>query len=272
MKTPPNGILTVDAEDISCANFPLRREYIPEERNVEKGVKKTLELLDLTKSRATFFILGDVAKKNPGVVKEIARSKNEIASHGMSHRLVYQIGSKEFLKEIKNSRKILEDITGEKVIGYRAPSWSIDENSLWALNILQEEEFIYDSSIFPVKNFLYGTDNFPPYPHRIGKLWEIPPSTLPFLWKRIPIGGGFYLRFFPSFLISQGLKWLSQRKIPLVLYFHTWEIFPPVKLPEYSLLHQFIVTYNLTSLQDKVGAILKKNKFFSIREYLEDTK
>ncbi|NOZ63598.1 MAG: DUF3473 domain-containing protein [Caldiserica bacterium] len=269
MKVVPNGILTVDVEDISCANFPLQAEYTPEEKNIEKGVKEILALLASTQSRATFFILGEIAKKKPALVKEIVKSKNKVASHGMTHRLVYQIGSKEFRREIQDSRKLLEDISGERVIGYRAPSWSIDENSLWALDILQEEGFLYDSSIFPVKNFLYGIDNFPPYPHQIGKLWEIPPSTLPFPRKRLPIGGGAYFRFFPAFLISQGLKWLSRRKIPLVLYFHTWEILPPEKLPAYSLFHQLIVTHNLSCLKNKVDRILEMGKFFSIEEYLD---
>lgn len=269
MSITPNGILTVDVEDISCANFPLRAEYIPEEKNVEKGVKEILALLASTQSRATFFVLGEIAKKHPALVKEIVKSKNKIASHGMTHRLVYQIGRKEFRREIQDSRKLLEDISGERVTGYRAPSWSINESSLWALDILQEEGFLYDSSIFPVRNFLYGIDHFPPYPHQIGKLWEIPPSTLPFPCKRIPIGGGSYFRFFPSFLIFQGLKWLRQRKIPLVLYFHTWEILPPAKLPAYSLFHQLIVTYNLSSLKNKVDRILKRGKFVSIEEYLD---
>ncbi len=268
MRVSPNGILTVDVEDISCANFPLREAYPPEEKNVEKGVKEILALLASTQSRATFFILGKTAKKNPALVKEIVKYKNKVASHGMTHRLVYRIGRKEFRREIQDSRKLLEDISGERVTGYRAPSWSINENSLWALDMLQEEGFSYDSSIFPVKNFLYGIDNFPPYPHRRGKLWEIPPSTLPFPGKRIPIGGGFYFRFFPALFISQGLKWLSQRKIPLVLYFHTWEILPPAKLPAYSLLHQLIVTYNLSSLKNKVTRILKMGKFVSVEEYL----
>ena len=262
------SILSVDVEDISCANFPLKKKYIPDKRNIEKGIKNALKLLELTNSTATFFILGSIAKENSNVIKDIVNSGNRVASHGMTHRLIYQIGREEFREEVRKSKNMLEDITGTSVKGYRAPSWSITKKSLWALDILKEEGFAYDSSIFPVKNFLYGIDNTNPYPHNIGNLWEIPPSTLPFLYKRIPIGGGFYLRFSPSFFVLQGMNFLKKRKIPFVLYSHTWEISPPSSLPEYSLFHHFLLSYNLYQVKKKVLFLLDKEKFISIEEYL----
>ncbi|HEX67759.1 MAG TPA: DUF3473 domain-containing protein [bacterium] len=262
------NLLTVDVEEINHANFPLLVSY-PFPSTVEEGVERFLEILENHGVKATFFILGEVALSHPELVKKISQTGHEVASHGMTHRLVYEMDEKAFRDEVRLSRKILEDISGQEVVGYRAPSWSITKRSLWALKILEEEGFLYDSSIFPFSNFLYGMEDVHPYPHRQGGLWEIPPSTLPFFLKRIPIGGGFYFRLLPLYLLEFGVKFLEAMNKPFLLYLHSWEL-AKINFPlPYAPFHRLILSWGLPSVKRKISFLLEKYNFSSIKEFLE---
>ncbi len=197
--------LTIDVEDYFQVNafaghirrdqwdrFPLR---------VEHNTRRILDMLDSFSISATFFILGWVAERLPTLTKEIHRRGHEIACHGYGHELLYAIGPERFRSDIRRSKMLLEDQCGERVNGYRAPSYSITAKSLWALDILVEEGFTYDSSIFPVMHDTYGIPDAERFPHTIqtgaGPLVEFPLTTLPLQlgWKkvRLPIAGGGYL-------------------------------------------------------------------------------
>lgn len=173
--------------------------------------KPILDLLDYHETRATFFVLGEVAEKYPDLILEIYNKGHEIASHSYSHRTIGELGRDEFESDIRKSKIILERITGDKVIGFRAPTFSINNNTIWALDILEKLNFIYDSSIFPIKTPLYGIPNAPlhPYfPSRIDlskedmlhgfKIKEIPLTVYRLCSLNIPISGGFYLRRIPK--------------------------------------------------------------------------
>ena len=179
------NIFTIDTEDWFHANYEddLFRNDAAVKSTVEENTEVYLEALERNHATATFFVLGFVAEQHPGLVQKIAQAGHEVASHGYGHQLVYKQTPEEFRQDILRSKKLLEDIIGKPVRGYRAPSWSITEESLWALTILEEEGFAYDSSIFPFKNFLYGISGAPRFPFaaakyqpRAEKLLEIPPS------------------------------------------------------------------------------------------------
>jgi polysaccharide deacetylase family protein (PEP-CTERM system associated) len=231
--------LTIDVEDYfqvnafakvvrqdQWANYPLR---------VDGNTRRILDILDSFNIKATFFILGWVAERLPELTKEIHRRGHEIACHGYGHELIYEIGPERFRADIRRSKMLLEDQCGELVNGYRAPSYSITAKSLWALDILVEEGFRYDSSIFPVMHDTYGIPDAQRFPHQLqtkaGALAEFTLTTLPLHFGnkevRLPIAGGGYLRLFPAALIKWGVERINnEEKQPAVLYFHPWEIDP----------------------------------------------
>ena len=191
------------------------------------NLQSILEILETRETKATFFVLGWVAERHPNLVREIAEQGHEIASHGYRHRLIYDLTPEKFKDYLARSKKGLEDIIGQPVIGYRATSFSIVKRSLWALDLIREAGFLYDSSIVPIGyHDLYGIDGFPRFPfvHDNG-IMEIPPSTLTFLGRNIPLGGG-YFRLLPYWLTRQGINRVNREGRPAVLYLHPWELDP----------------------------------------------
>jgi len=216
--------------------------------------------------RATFFVLGWIAERYPGLIREIRNRGHEVACHGYAHRLIYNQSREEFRDDVKKAKAILEDIIGNGVIGYRAPSYSITNRSLWALEILKEEGFLYDSSIFPIRHDVYGLSTAPRFPFTIafngnGKvdfsapsrpasyalrpepyalrlspsalrlspsaLIEFPLSTLRFGGMNFPISGGGYFRLFPYEAVRRGLRRINEREgHPFIFYLHPWEFDP----------------------------------------------
>ncbi len=165
--------------------------------------------------RATFFILGWVASRHPELVRRIHDAGHEVASHGTGHRTVYDLTADQFRQDVTEAKQILEDIIGEPVIGYRAPSYSITRRSWWALEILAETGYRYDSSIFPIRHYRYGIPGYERFPHRIdlgngAGIWEFPLTTVSLLGFNFPIAGGAYLRFLPAWLVRSGLRWVNQ--------------------------------------------------------------
>ena len=274
--------LTIDVEDYFQVNafakhvqqdqwdsFPLR---------VDDNTRRILDLLDTFAIKATFFILGWVAQRLPELVKEIRRRGHEIACHGYGHELIYQIGPERFRADIRRSKSLLEDQCGVRVCGYRAPSYSITKQSLWALDILVEEGFSYDSSIFPVLHDTYGIPDAERFPHTIqtgaGPLVEFPLTTLPFQlgWKemRLPIAGGGYLRLLPAELIRWGIARINQQeRQPAVLYFHPWEIDPDQPRIKSSMKSRFRHYLNLEKTEGKLRNLLGRLEFSHMRDVLE---
>lgn len=271
------NVLSIDCEDwfhgleIGVANW---HKF---ENRIEKNLLKLSNLLEEVGTKATFFILGYVAEKFPQLVEEIARRGHEIGSHGYSHQFVYRQSPNEFRQEMIKSLEILEKLSGEKILSYRAPFFSITQSSLWALEILGDLGILFDSSIFPVINYRYGIPQAPRFPHWIdtknaSKILEFPISTIRILGKNIPIAGGAYFRIFPYQFIKAGIKSLNKKNQPVIFYLHPWEIdpeHPKIKLPRrISLTHY----YNLSQTEAKFKNLLRDFKFIPLKKVLENAK
>ena len=199
------------------------------ECRVVANTESVLQLFAAHGVHATFFIVGWIAERYPQLVRDIAQQGHEIGCHSYGHRKIYDLSPAEFKEDTRRAKEILEQITGKPVNGYRAPSYSITRNSLWALDILAELGFRYDSSIFPVHHDNYGIPDAPRYPYSLEKqdMMEYPLSTLRFFGHNLPIAGGGYFRFFPYWFTRKALSRINRKeKHPFIFYFHPWEVDP----------------------------------------------
>lgn len=224
---------TVDVEDWFHANFRsaprLDTSSLP--RRVEEGTQAALELLARWDSRATFFILGEVAREHPSLVRRIAAAGHEVACHGLRHALLAEVGRAALPGELRDARARLADLSGQPVVGFRAPSWSLTRDTLWALDVLAEQGFRYDSSLFPAANYLYGVDGAPTGPSWLrtaagATLAELPPSTVGVGRRRLGVGGGFYLRLLPLAVHLAALHAAERAGRPFLAYTHPRELDP----------------------------------------------
>jgi polysaccharide deacetylase family protein (PEP-CTERM system associated) len=201
------------------------------ESRVVRNTERVLALLAAHDVKATFFVLTWNAERHPDLVRRIAEAGHEVASHGYRHRLIYEQSPAEFRDDIMRSKKILEDATGTPVWGYRAPSFSLTQASLWALDVLLECGFRYDSSIFPISDRLYGIPNARRFPFEIRAdgdraLIEFPMSTARAVGRNWPLGGGAYLRLFPYHYMRWGIRRVNREGQPALVYVHPWELDP----------------------------------------------
>jgi polysaccharide deacetylase family protein (PEP-CTERM system associated) len=276
--------LTIDVEDYFQVNAFARKISVDQwdsfPLRVDTNTRRILDLLDRYGIKATFFILGWVAERALELTREIHRRGHEIACHGYEHQLIFQIGPDKFREDIRRSKAILEDQCGEAVCGYRAPSYSITGKSLWALDILVEEGFNYDSSIFPVVHDTYGIPDAERFPNTIqtkaGPLREFPLTTLPLQigWKkiRLPIAGGGYLRLLPIEIIRKGIENVnSKEKQPAVVYFHPWEIDPEQPRIKAGLKSTFRHYLNLHRTEGKLMHLFQRLQFGPMRQVLEQS-
>lgn len=228
--------LTIDVEDYfqvsAFADHVERADWPRRPSHVEANTDRLLELFAAAGVRGTFFVLGWVAERFPGLVTRIAHQGHEIASHGYSHELVYRQTATEFREETKRSKRVLEDIIGAPVNGYRAASYSITRESLWALDILAELGFLWDSSIFPVHHDRYGIADAQRWPHALltpagHTLIEFPLTTWQVAGQRVPVAGGGYFRLYPYAFTRYALRHVNRVDgQPFIFYLHPWEIDP----------------------------------------------
>jgi polysaccharide deacetylase family protein (PEP-CTERM system associated) len=273
----PNA-LTVDVEDyfhVSALAPSIDRDsWASRESRVVGNTKRLLELFDQFGARGTFFVLGWVAERHPQLVKDIAVRGHEIACHGLSHRLVYEQSPEEFREESRRSKRLLEDITGAAVLGYRAASYSIVRRSLWALDTLVELGFAYDSSIFPVRHDRYGMPDAERMPHRLatpaGKaIVEWPLSTARVFGVKLPVSGGGYFRLLPYWLTRRGLKSINDREArPFIFYLHPWEIDPAQPRVSAGWLSRFRHYTNLHKCEARLRQLLQEFRFGTVRDGL----
>lgn len=273
--------LTVDVEDyfqVTAFEGVVDRDDWPVyPSRVENNTHRVMELLDEHGLKGTFFVLGWVAERFPMLVREISDAGHEVACHGFGHELVYNLGPDAFRTDLRLAKVTLEDITGRQVLGYRAPSYSITDNSLWALDILIEEGFRYDSSIFPIFHDNYGIPGAERFPHDIrrenGTIREFPLTTmnlaLPGKTLALPIAGGGYLRLLPTNIIHWGMRRINQVDgQPAVLYFHPWEIDPDQPRIKARLKSRFRHYLNLDQTEDKLRLLFKGLTFGTMAEVL----
>ena len=221
--------LTIDVEDYfqvsAFAPHISRNEWPTRECRVERNVDRILALLNEHGTKATFFTLGWIAERYPETVRRIVAEGHELASHGYGHERASEQTESAFFSDINLAKLILEDLVGTEVKGYRAPSFSIGEQNLWAFECLERAGYLYSSSIYPIRHDHYGMPDAPRHAHAIGGLLEIPATTLRFLNRNWPASGGGYFRLMPYGLS----RWMLQRinrtdQLPAVFYFHPWEI------------------------------------------------
>ena len=263
-------VFSIDVEDwYQGIELPFQ-EWSKYEKRVEYSMNKMLEIMAVNNVKSTCFILGKLAEEHPQLVKDIYKAGHEIATHGYSHEKIYNLSPKSFQYQLHRSICYLEDLIGEKVIGHRAPYFSITKKSLWALDILSEEGILYDSSIHPVINYRYGISEANRLSSIIKttngvELLEVPVSTYAINKLNIPVGGGAYLRIYPYFFLKACLKALEKRNEIIGIYIHPWEIDykqPKIKLPfRVSATHYF----NLSSTERKVNSLLSDFKFAPYR-------
>jgi polysaccharide deacetylase family protein (PEP-CTERM system associated) len=199
---------------------------------VRNSTTRVLELLERHRCRATFFVLGWIAEREPALIREIAQAGHELGCHSHLHRQVFRLTPKQFREDLRKSRKTIENVGGTKVVGFRAPTFSVTRRSLWALEILAEEGFEYDSSIFPIRHDLYGIPDACRWIHQkqlpSGRsIWELPPSTVRIGKMNLPFGGGGYLRLQPMDFNKGEIKTTHRQEgQPFMIYFHPWELDP----------------------------------------------
>src|SRR5215470_5572766 len=244
------------------------------ESRVARNTDRVLEILDGHRITATFFVLTWNAERHPEVVRRIALAGHEIASHGYRHRLVYEQSRAEFRDDIMRSKKILEDITGQPVWGYRAPSFSLTSSSLWALDILLECGMRYDSSIFPVSDRLYGIPNARRFPFVIRadgerELIEFPMSTARAAGRNWPLGGGAYLRLFPYAYMGWGIRRVNREGQSALVYMHPWELDPgQPRIKARGKRGVSPHSINLHRTEARVSRLLREFSFAPVRDVL----
>lgn len=228
--------LSVDVEDYfqvsAFSETVSRSSWETYSCRVQANTEKVLDLLDGRGVRATFFVLGWVAARYPELIRDIHRRGHEVASHGHAHETIDRIGPSRFRSEVRSEKADLEDLVQAPVLGYRAPSFSVTRETRWALEVLCEEGYLYDSSVFPVYHDRYGLPDAPRFPYRLefgGRvLWEFPPSTVAIgRLPNVPIGGGGYLRMYPMWVTRWGLRRINEtERQPAMVYCHPWELDP----------------------------------------------
>ncbi len=271
--------LTVDVEEhfqVSAFEGTVRRDaWASHESRVEANTRRLLALFDEWEVRATFFVLGWVGERRPALVREIADRGHEIGSHGYSHRLVYRQERREFEDETRLSRRILQDASGQPVLGYRAASFSIGRASLWALDTLAEAGFTYDSSVFPVVHDRYGMPGAPRGIHRLttpggSTLLEAPPSTIGRGKATLPVAGGGYLRIYPAVVTRWAVSWLNRReRMPAVVYVHPWEIDPAQPRIAAPLASRLRHDWGLGTTARKLRGLAGRHRFGPMRQVLD---
>ena len=278
MTVSATNALTVDVEDYfhvaALAPNIHRDSWASRESRVVGNTQKLLAIFEQFDVRGTFFVLGWVAERHPQLVRDIAARGHEIACHGYSHRLVYEQSPEEFYAETLRAKNLLEEITGSAVVGYRAASYSIVRESLWALDILVELGFAYDSSIFPVRHDRYGIPNAERVPHRLATLKgkfivEWPLATARILGCRLPVAGGGYFRLLPYWLSRWGLASINRRELqPFIFYLHPWEVDPEQPRVSASWLSRFRHYTNLGKCEERLRRLLGEFRFGGARDGL----
>lgn len=275
---PPVSVFSVDVEDWYHSNFRSAPAHDGTGlvRRVEDGVENLLSMLAEADATATFFVLGCVARDHPDLVPRIAEAGHEIGCHGMYHTLVYDQTPDEFRRSIGEARGLLREQSGQEVLGFRAPSWSITEKSLWAFEVLAGCGFRYDSSVFPAANYLYGVNDAPTEPYAIevgdSAIVELPPSVLKLGPVRFGIGGGFYLRVLPLAAHRYGRRAYANRGAPFLCYVHPRE-FDPVAWPlqlELSFTEALIHRFRISRVRGRVEALLSEGRWISFADVLAD--
>jgi polysaccharide deacetylase family protein (PEP-CTERM system associated) len=244
------------------------------ESRVEESMELLLALLRMHRTKATFFTLGEVAAAHPALIRRMAAEGHEVACHGDRHDDVYRLATEEFRMDIRRAKRQLEDIIGDSVIGYRAPNFSIGPEQSWAYQVLMEEGFRYDSSMYPIVHDRYGQPSAPRFPYEIRRdgaasLIEFPIGTLRMCGVNLPIGGGGYFRLSPFSVTRFAIQRVNDHEQrPVMFYLHPWELDTAQPRPPMAWRHRFRHYVGLETETSKLGRLLSRFRFGTAREVL----
>lgn len=270
------NILTFDLEEwfhiLELPDPVKQSEWSSLPSRAEVGLDLFLELLYRNNITCTFFVLGWLADKHPNLVRRISSLNHEVASHGYLHELIRNIEADRFREDIRRSKKLLEDITGKEVKGYRGPGFSITLKNPWALEIIAEEGFEYDATLYPGHHGHGGIPGLPIKPFILHtnngyRIEEYPVTLINIAKYRIAFSGGGYFRLFPSFFISRYFRWLNRRGIPVLSYFHARDLDPTAPKLSMPLIRKFKCYVNVSGSIKKLERLFKNNSFCSIEEW-----
>lgn len=275
-----NNFLTFDIEEWYHANYDSisTEQYKNTSTNLESNVDRLIDLCDTYNVKSTCFILGELADCKKQIVRKLHQAGHEIASHSYAHKLVYTMAPLEFKEDLKKSCDALEQITGEKVLGFRAPSWSVKKENLeWYYEILAEQGLIYSSSVYPSYTYLYGVPGFPQKPHfpiiqgRTMDILEIPQSVIGFGGKKVGFAGGFYLRFFPKWFIELMVRSKNYNGQPVFIYLHPREIDKNQEKLDLKGLEKFIHYHGINSCEKKLEKLINSfsSSFIKMDEFAQ---
>ncbi len=233
------NFLSIDVEDwfhvTNYAGVIQRSDWEQLEDRLLISLRKVLDILDDCDVKATFFVLGWIAERNPELVRSIVHRGHEVASHGYEHGLLYDLGPEGFKKDLLRGLELVSSVTGTDILGYRAPSFTVTRDTEWVYSILSEVGIRYDSSVYPLKRRRCGIPDAPLTPYDVdtptGSVREFPIATLEIGGFRFPVGGGGYFRLFPYWVTSRAIKTLNRKGMPAVFYLHPWELDPDQPVP-----------------------------------------
>ncbi len=267
--------LSVDVEDYfhveAFADQVSPSHWAAFPSRVRQNCERILSLFEKYRCHGTFFVLGWVAERDPVLVREIAKAGHELGCHSYAHRRVFSLRPEEFRADLRRARGLIEDAAGVRVVGYRAPTFSIVHRSLWALEILAEEGFLYDSSIFPIRHDLYGYPEFPRFLHRVKlasgrEIFEVPMSTIRLAGLNWPLGGGGYLRLLPMSYTRWAMRRIHRKDHQSVsVYLHPWELDPDQPRLEGSWRSKLRQYSGLSKMAARLEELLGRGRYEPLR-------
>jgi len=257
------NILSIDVEEIFHGEYTQQYSCGLQYRT-PNNIPEILNFLEECNVRATFFIVGEIAEKYPEVIKDIQKEGHEVAFHGWDHKPLWKLTPRQFREEVRIFKKLYPNC-----IGFRAPSFSLNNKTKWALKMLYEEGFLYDSSIFPTWTPLYGVYRAPSYPYypsfediskqvEKGPIIEFPLATYSMFGLKVPIAGGFWLRFWSLDILKRGIKKLNKNGSPAVIFVHNWELDPETPILKLPGLNKFVTYYNQAKTTEKLYKIINE--------------
>jgi len=274
--SPVSNVLSFDLEHWHSATLLEGHVADPVDR-IRESTRIVLDILARQDTVATFFVIGEVAREYPQLIDDVRAEGHEIATHGHTHTPLFDLDPASFRRELRHSCAAIEDAAGVVPTGFRAPNFSISRETDWAFEVLREEGFAYDSSVFPVRTPIYGVSGAPVSPYRpatgapfeegtpdTDTLLELPLAVFHPRF-RLPVAGGFYARFLPRAVLARGIRSLNARNIPATMYFHPWEFNPDVPIEGIPRRERFVSFYGIDRLGAKLEEVLGSYAFDTAR-------
>jgi len=274
------NILCIDVEDWYHPEY-VRHKVIKKIDRINNSFDLTLNLIEKYDANATFFVVGEIAEKHPEILNKIHETRNEVAFHGYYHKPLWELDSHAFAEELTKYDSLVYSVIGEKSMGFRAPSYSLNNETLWSIDVLEKEGYIYDSSLFPVKTPLYGVSGTPLTPYnpssknikeidKLRNIIEFPALVYTIFGLRIPVAGGFYLRLFPKSHFDRAIKQINKKGFPAIISIHPWELDTNTPRLKLSPLKSFVTYYNISLTKRKIEYLLSNYEFISFKDYIDD--